>query len=241
MSTSRSVSDSPEKRLASSDPAQETLNEKLAAYRKKSERLRPEKARAYDRLVARLAVIDQGAIGPVIGDHLPDFVMPNQHGSLVSLRSLLDRGPLVVSFNRGHWCPYCKLDLRALAAAQPDIERLGGHVISIMPDTAIGTSEVSSGDPLPFPILSDVDLGYTLSLGLVYWVGADVIDLYNELNIELERYHGNDGHFLPLAAKFVVNRDGVVKARHVDIEFRQRIDVFKLLAVADLLSFATAT
>lgn len=206
------------------------MNERLAAYRAQSERLRPDVARAYDRLIARLAMIDRGEVGPALGERMPDFLMPNQFGSLVALQSLLDRGPLVISFNRGHWCPYCKLDLRALAAAQPEIERLGGHIVSIMPDSATVTGRAFADDT-PFPILSDVDLGYSLSLGLVYWVGTEVTVLYKELGLELDRYQANESYFLPLAAKFIVGPDGLVKARRVDIEFRQRMEPDEIVQV----------
>lgn len=234
MSKSRPLSDTPTKAPADPSRAQDSLKETLAAYRRQSESLRPELGRAYDRLVMRLAALDQGTVGPALNEQFPDFVMPDQSGALISLKSLLARGPLVISFNRGHWCPYCKLDLRAMAAAQPEIERLGAQIVSIMPDTAAGRTEALSGDPLPFPILSDVDLGYTLSLGLVYWVGPDVVALYQELGIDLERHQGNGFHFLPLTAKFVVARDGLVKARHVDIEFRQRVELSQFLAAANL-------
>lgn len=216
--------------LADANPAQKSLNEKLAALQARIEGERPDIARAYNRLVERLAAIDQGGVGPALGARFPDFMMPDQSGALVSLQSLLQRGPLIVSFNRGHWCPYCKLDLRALASALPEIQRFGGEVVSIMPDTATFTGPMHSADSLPFPVLSDIDLGYTLSLGLVYWVGADVVALCKELGIELERYQGNENHFMPLVAKFVVGRDGTVKARHVDIEFRRRLEVLDLLS-----------
>lgn len=218
---------------ARSDSSRDSLDNRLAAYRAQSERQQPAIARAYDRLVTRLSSIDRGEVGPAIDEPMPDFVMPNQKGELISLGLLLERGPLVISVNRGHWCPYCRLDLRALAAAQPEFERLGGQVVSIMPDSAGYTGAAFGGDPLPFPILSDVDLGYTLSLGLVYWVGADVASLYRELGIGLEQYQGNDSQFLPLTAKFVVGRDGLVKARHVDIEFRQRVELAELLRMLE--------
>lgn len=202
-----------------------SLNERLAAYRKHSERQHPGLARAYDRLVKRLADIVRGSIGPAVGERMPDFTMPDQSGTLVSLASLLRRGPLLISFNRGHWCPYCRIDLRALAATLPDIQRQGGQIVSIMPDTASFTGAMQRSEALPFPVLSDIDLGYTLALGLVYWVGTEVVDLYKELGIELERYQGGGSQFLPLTAKFVVGPDGRVSARHVDIEFRDRVEV----------------
>lgn len=205
------------------DPSS-TLNQRLASFRARSERGLPQIAQAYDRLVKHLEALDRDRIGPAIGEQMPDFLLPDQSGTLISLRSMLSRGPVVVSFNRGHWCPYCKMDLRALAAVAPEVSRLGGQIVSIMPDRADTLHEELPHGTLPFPILTDMDLGYALSLGLIYWIGADVTTLYRELGIELDRYHGNGGHFLPMAAKFVVGSDGLVKARQVDIEFRQRME-----------------
>ncbi|MBS0245168.1 MAG: AhpC/TSA family protein [Proteobacteria bacterium] len=205
------------------------LRDKLAAYRAHSGRLDPTTAAAYDRLVAHLASIYTGQVGPAVGAAMPDFLLSNENGELVSLERFLERGPLVISINRGHWCPYCKLDLRALAAITPDIRRFGAQVISIMPETAHFTKQAIGNNALPFPILSDVDLGYALSLGLVYWVGAEVKQLYDRLGLDLERFQGHPGFFLPLAAKFIVGRDGLVKARQVDIDYRQRMDPAAIL------------
>jgi len=74
----------------------------------------------------------------------------------------------VISINRGHWCPYCKMELRALAAAQDRIQKLSARIVSIMPDTAQYTSGYAVQNDLPFPVLSDMDLGYSLSLGLIF-------------------------------------------------------------------------
>jgi peroxiredoxin len=219
--------------LSTSQSANEqslSLNQKLAAFRAKDERRFPQFAEAYDRLVAHLDALTQGRVGPPIGDQMPDFLLPDQNGTLLSLRSMLSRGPVVISFNRGHWCPYCKIDLRGLAAIAPEAARLGGRIVSIMPDRADVLNEAFAHGASPFPILTDIDLGYSLSLGLVYWIGTDVTALYQEVGIELERYHGNGGHFLPMAAKFVVGPDGLVKARQVDIEFRQRMEPEAVLA-----------
>jgi peroxiredoxin len=201
-----------------------SLNRKLAVYRDHTARLVPQVADAYDRLVERLERLDRDEIGPQVGEAMPGFFLPDQQGRLVSLQSLIDAGPVVVTFNRGHWCPYCKLDLRSLAAVHDEIARLGAKVVSIMPDTAQFTKSSADQNQLPFPILSDVDLGYSLALGLVYWIGAETTRLYQSIGLDLERYQGNGSYFLPIAAKFVVGRDGLVKARHVDIEFRKRME-----------------
>lgn len=205
------------------------LRGKLIAYRAHSGRLHPAIAAAYDRLVGHLTSIYTGQIGPAVGEAMPDFLLSNQNGELVSLESFLESGPLVVSLNRGHWCPYCKLDLRALAAITPDIRRLGAGVVSIMPEKAQFTKQAIANGALPFPILTDVDLGYALSLGLVYWIGEEVKQLYDQLGIDLETFQGHPGFFLPMAAKFVVGRDGMVKARQIDIDYRQRMEPAAIL------------
>jgi peroxiredoxin len=212
-----------------------SLKEKLAAYRSHSARLRPEIAVIYQNLVGHLEALVSGTVAPAIGDEMPDFLLPDQHGRLISLEGLLETGPVVVSMNRGHWCPYCKLDLRALAQAEPAIRRLGAQLVSIMPETAQYTKQAIAENDFPFPILTDIDLGYALALGLVFWVGADVKKLYGELGLDLAVFQGNRSYFLPIAAKFVVGRDGKVAAREININFRERMEPSDIIAALERL------
>jgi len=206
------------------------LSSRLSAYRKESGYRRPEFAKAYDELVERLNMIDQGQVGPKLGEIMPEFSLPDENGQLISLSSLLRFGPVVISINRGHWCPYCKLELRSLAAIHSEIAQLGAGIIAIMPDGAQFTGTYVAQHDLPFPVLSDIDLGYSLLLGLIFWLGPEIQRLYQEAGVELEKYHGNQGYFLPMAAKFIVGRDGRVKARQVNIEFRERMEPQALIA-----------
>jgi peroxiredoxin len=208
-----------------------SLGARLAAYRDSTLRIRPDIAKAYDDLVHRLELLDTGAIGPQVGELLPEFSLPDADGRLTSLSALVRSGPVVVSFNRGHWCPYCKLELRSLAGIHDEIRALGARLVSIMPDTATYTDDYARQNRLPFPILSDIDLGYSLSLGLVFWVGAEIQQLYQDIGIDLERYQGNGSHFLPMGAKFIVGKDGLVKARQVNVEFRERMEPQAVRAV----------
>ncbi len=212
-----------------------SLQSRLATYRNESRRRRPDFAKAYDDLIARLATLERGEVGPQVGDRMGEFNLPDETGRLVSLSSLLRPGPAVISFNRGHWCPYCKLELRSLAAVHGEIGRLGAQVVSVMPDSAPFTGGFAQQNDLPFPILSDIDLGYSLSLGLIFWVGSEVQRLYAEAGVELEKYHGNQGHFLPMAAKLIVGQDGLVKARQVNIEFRERMEPAEIISVLQSL------
>ncbi|ARP97880.1 peroxiredoxin-like family protein [Pseudorhodoplanes sinuspersici] len=211
------------------------LGIQLSAYERESRTRRPDFAAAYDALVARLEALDRGDIGPKLGERMPSFMMPDQKGRLVSLESLLRSGPAVISLNRGHWCPYCKMELRSLAASHDRIKGLGASVVAIMPETAQATADYVRENDLPFPVLSDIDLGYALSLDLIFWVGAEVQRLYQEAGVALDQYQGRDGYFLPMAAKFIVGRDGLVKARQVNIEFRERMEPETIVGVLEQL------
>jgi peroxiredoxin len=209
---------------------QSNLSSRLSSYRRESSLRRPDFAKAYDELVERLNVIDRGEVGPQLGEAMPQFNLPDENGRLVALTSLLRSGPVVISINRGHWCPYCKLDLRSLAEINGEIEQLGARTIAIMPDSAEFTEGYTTRNSLPFPVLSDIDLGYSLSLDLIFWVGDQIQALYSQAGVELEKYHGNEAYFLPMASKFIVGRDGLVKARQVNIEFRERMELEAIIA-----------
>lgn len=200
------------------------LDSELSSYRQESAARNPEISAAYDALVKHLTALEAGEIGPKVGERMPPFLLPDENGSLISSDAIFENGPAVVSFNRGHWCPYCKIVLRSLAAQFARIRDLDASVVAIMPDTAQFTADYRRDNGLPFPILSDIDLGYSLSLGLMLWVGPEVERLYREAGITLDIYHGNQSYFLPIAATFVVGRDGIVRARQVNLEFRERME-----------------
>jgi peroxiredoxin len=201
-----------------------SLTARMSAYRQESARRRPEFAHAYDALIERLARIDWSASGPQAGERLPEFNLPDANGRIVSLSSLLQSGPVVVSLNRGHWCPYCRFDLRALAVVNDQIKALGAQVVSIMPDAAAYTRGYADQNALPFPLLSDMDNGYALSLGLVYWAGDDLQRLYGKAGLALDIYQRNAGYLLPVVAKFVLRQDGTVATRSIDVDFRTRTE-----------------
>ena len=216
--------------IAAAEALDVPLSERLAAFFDMTRPLRPEIHAAYLRIVQRLEALRLAEIGPKIGEPMPDFILPDQRGKLVTLDALCRNGPVVLCFNRGHWCPYCQLALRALAAAHDDVRRLGGQIVSIVPERAQFSKKMAGDNSLPFPVLSDVDLSYALSLGLVYWIGAEMKAIYDTVGVDLANYQGNGNYFLPIAATFVVGADGMVADRHVDHDFRNRMSIDRMLA-----------
>jgi peroxiredoxin len=206
------------------DQLEAPLDRRLEAYLAESRRLLPEMEATYDRLVARIeASIRANSQVPEIGEPLPDFCLTDSEGTLVRLSALLGDGPLVISFNRGPWCDYCGLELHSLARAYADIVAAGGDVVSIVPETAKYARNLQATRGLPFRVLTDLDLGYALSLGLVFWVGPKIMDMYRGFGIDLAQFQGNGGWFLPIPATLVVGRDGRVKASFLDPDFRHRM------------------
>ena len=206
------------------------LSRKLAAYSDRLRELNFPFAEAYDTLVARLIDGGIGAGAPKVGEPMPPFVLPARDGSLVHLDELLTSGPVVISFNRGHWCPFCKIELRTIAADHAEIAAHGGRVVSIVPDRQAFLGQLDADTDGKLLILTDIDNGYALSLGLVLWLGDRLKELMQGRGLHLEHIHGNDGWFVPLPATFVVAPDGLVVSRHVDPDFRLRMEVDEILA-----------
>lgn len=206
------------------------LSSKLAAYSDKLRELNFPFAEAYDTLVARLIDGGIGQTAPQVGERMPPFMLPARDGTLVSLEELLAGGPVVISFNRGHWCPFCKIELRAIASYHQQIAAHGGRVVSILPDRQGFLGDLDVDTDRKLLILTDMDNGYALSLGLVLWLGDRLKELMRGRGLHLESIHGNDGWFVPLPATFVVAPDGVVAARRVDPDFRLRMEIDEIIA-----------
>ena len=210
------------------------LDQRLRLYLAESRKLLPDLESTYDQLVARIQANGVDVLVPAMGDQLPDFMMTASDGRLVNLAALVEKGPVVISFNRGPWCDYCGLELRALARAYSDIVAAGGDVVSIVPETGKYAQALKQSRGLPFRVLTDLDLAYALSLGLVFWVGDKIKETYRQFGIDLERFQGNGGWLLPIPATLVVGKDSRVKARFVDPDFRHRLGIEPILrALAD--------
>ena len=204
-----------------------TLNEQLQTYAAAGREIFPAYGEAVDRLVARVNANGGGENAPRPGEPLPAFVLPDESGRLVALPSLLEQGPLAVMFFRGHWCPYCRLNVRAVIKAYDRIRGMGAQVVAIMPETQEYAAKFKTEAGAPFPVLTDLDNGYALSLNLAIWLGVDIERLLSYLDVA--GFYGNDGWVLPIPATFVVGRDGMIKARFVDPEFRRRMAIEDLL------------
>ncbi len=206
------------------------LRLKLAHYAAAMRALAPPFAEAYDRLVASLVSGEAGSAAPRLGDIMPSFLLPSEEGRLVSSSAIFAQGPTVISFNRGHWCPFCRLEIASLADAAGQIGARGGQIVSITPEPAALLCKLRDSTGARFIFLSDVDNAYAMELGLVMRVDDHLRSLMEARNLDLASFHGNDSWFLPLPATFVVDRDGVIRASRIDPDFRTRMEIDNILS-----------
>lgn len=206
------------------------LRERLGLIAEAVRRFRPRQAEAVDRLVTRLEKNAVGRSAPEVGQSMPGFVLPDEEGRVVRSADLLRHGPLVMTFQRGHWCPYCRLTAVAVAAMQDEIEVGGARLVAIVPEHARYSKILKRSANARFPFLTDAASGYALSLNLAIWVGMEMEEVLSEAGIDLPRYQGNPAWLLPIPATFVVGSDGIVVARFVDPDHRRRMEIDALLS-----------
>jgi peroxiredoxin len=165
-----------------------------------------------------------------VGELAPQFELANVAGRKIRLDDLLARGPVVLTFYRGGWCPYCNLALRALQEILPDIERLGAALVAVspdMPDQSLGTAETNG---LGFELLSDLGNRIGQLFGLVYRLPEELARIYRSRGIALDVRHGTGDFELPLPATYVIDRAGVVRYAFVDPDYTRRAEPAEILA-----------
>jgi peroxiredoxin len=206
------------------------LADRLQAFADELRRLGPHFAEAVDALVSRLAESDAGSTAPNVGEPMPSFLLPDEQGRLVRLDDLLGEGPVAIAFHRGQWCPYCRINIDALARAEEEIAAEHRHITAIVPDRQRFAAWLKSDAKAPFPVLTDVDNGYAMSLGLAIYVGDEMKRMMVSSGWDPSVSQGTDNWMLPIPATFIVGTDGIIHARFVDPDYRMRMAIEDMLA-----------
>jgi peroxiredoxin len=168
---------------------------------------------------------------PTVGARAPDFRLPDARGGEVELAELRARGPVVVVFYRGQWCPYCNLQLAAFQGALDDITAAGASLVAISPQTPDSSLTYAERAGLKFHVLSDAGNGVAREYGLVFTQAETSTAVSREIGLELRDYNADDSHELPAASTFVISRDGIVQFASVSGDYRWRVGPEEVLAV----------
>ncbi|WP_306600476.1 peroxiredoxin-like family protein [Geothrix sp. 21YS21S-2] len=207
---------------------QEDLNTFMAGVRTQ---LPAEVLAPVERFYAELDKPDRFPYLLHIGERAPMFTLPDATGKIVSTEALLAKGPLVISFYRGAWCPFCNLELRALQTALPEILALGATLIAISPEKPDYAMPLIERESLAFPVLSDLGNKVARSFGLVYTLEGEARRIsLDTFGTDLPKFNGDDSWELPVPATFVLERNGKARLVFFDPEFRNRVDPALILS-----------
>lgn len=212
-----------------------TLDEQLAEIRAGSaKRWPPERLAAMEAHIAELANsgFARAALQP--GMKAPPVVLPDQHGERFDIVTILARGPVVVTFYRGGWCPYCNLELKAYQAVLPRLLGAGASLVAISPEKPEETATTAEKNALAFPVLSDVGQEVGRAFGVVYALTAALRELYTNLGLGLPARHATpDDWALPLSATYVLDRDGTILHADLGTDYRRRADPTEIITLLE--------
>jgi peroxiredoxin len=169
------------------------------------------------------------------GRYSPGFCLPNQDGVNTSSASILRRGPLLLIFYSGSWCPGCSLSLRALAEVRPLIEARGASLVAISPQTIEENARTRRTAQVTLPILCDKGGKLALQFGVRWRIPELLQTLHLKSGIDLPSLHGEDSWTLPVPARFVVDQSGVIAYSEVDPDQTHRSNPSDILPVLDRL------
>jgi peroxiredoxin len=223
-----------------------TLQDKLDAFKADFEAgrlaFKPTKDRleAMHRATAELIASGRAQRAKKAGDAAPEFVLNDPDGMPVASRDLLAKGPLVVSFYRGVWCPYCNLELQALQATLPEISVRGASLVAISPQIAANSRKSQRDNKLGFKILSDVKSEVASVFGIRFALPDYLVEIYKSFGNNLPVINDDPSWVLPMPARYVIGSDGVIAYAEINPDYTQRPDPSELLPVLDRLRTSKA-
>jgi peroxiredoxin len=163
------------------------------------------------------------------GQHAPDVALVNARGETVRLSDLWRQGPLVITFYRGGWCPYCNLELRAWQQQLAELRSRGAQLAAISAQTPDNSLSTQQKNDLAFEVLSDSSLQAARGFGIAFDMPPELVALYASVGHDLPTTNGNGLWTLPVPATYALGTDGVILFSHVDVDYRNRAEPSEVL------------
>jgi peroxiredoxin len=216
-----------------------SIHAELSALQQEMDALRQAFAADPNTLPRRLALqhavrelVDDGTLAHVLaaGEHVPELVLPDTAGKPLVLASVLRRGPVILVFYRGDWCPYCRLDLQSMNTMRDEVAARNATLLAISPQTVAANRRTQRMLGLRFTLLSDVSGMATAAFRLPWNVPAAMRQACPG---------SGGGATLPMASRYVIGRDGVVVYAEINADPRFRGDPAALIPILDILSDKT--
>jgi peroxiredoxin len=212
-----------------------TLSQQLEEYRAGwMLRVPADRRASMERHIAHLSETGIGRSAKRVGDWAPEIVLPDAHGHAFEVAKLLAMGPVIVTFYRGGWCPFCNLELKAYQAVLPRITAAGASLVAISPEKPDDTVSTADKNALTFPVLSDVGQRVGKAFGLVYSFTDELRGVYDGFKLDIPDKNGTpDDWSLPLSATYVIGSDGRILFADTSVDYRRRTDPLDVLQVLE--------
>ena len=168
-----------------------------------------------------------------IGQKVENFSLANHKGEKIELADLLKKGPVIISFYRGGWCPYCNLELKALNDYLPQFKTQSAQLIAISPQLPDETLSTAQKNDLEFDVLSDVSNKVADQFGLLFTLDERIQALYTQFGIDFEHYYGDKSFKLPLPATYVINQEGIITYAFLNEDYTLRAEPTDVMAALE--------
>jgi peroxiredoxin len=211
----------------------EELEQQLARFK---QRVSPGLVATIQADIDRLVASGMGERAIKEGDIAPAFTLPDAHGQTVALSSLLSSGPVVLTFYRGGWCPYCNLQLRAYQQIVPELRAFGAQLVAVSPQAPDDSLSTVEKNALDFLVLSDVAAEAARDYGLLFEFSEALREAYVAMQRDLTGLNADGQWHLPVPATYVIVPDGRVVLAHVDPEYRSRLEPTEIVAAVSGLA-----
>ncbi|MEZ4804401.1 MAG: peroxiredoxin-like family protein [Bacteroidia bacterium] len=210
---------------------QDELNAKKANWAAKASE---EKKRIYAEGIA--AVENSGILQTAVqvGDTAPNFTLNTITNKELTLYDALMEGPVVLTWYRGGWCPYCNMTLHRLQEELPYIQAEGASLIALSPERMEDMSATQDKHQLTFDVASDIGNKVGKQFGIVFKLTDEVAKIYQE-NFDLHTYNGDESDELPLAATYIIGKNRVVQYAFLNADYRNRAEPFEIVEELKLL------
>ncbi len=212
------------------DPAVQSYQQALTEFQKNKPFKIPEAAKALMEKAAKELAAKLPNPGIQVGQKAPDFTLPNAFGKKISLSDQLKKGPVILSFYRGSWCPYCNLELQMLQQSIPAFDQYGARLIAITPQNPDASKKQLEEDELLFEVLSDLDNSIIKSYRLYFEIPEYLQTIYQQFGIDLAQTNASGTWSLPVPATFVIDQNRVVRAAFADSDYTKRMEAADIIA-----------